>query len=109
MGNIEIARDWGNAEEYVDAMWRMLQQPKPIDFVIATGETNTLQDFVSAVFDALQLDWRDHVVSDASLLRPSEIMISRGNPIRAKQQLGWQATMKMRDVVAWIIGEEQRA
>ena len=109
LGNIEIARDWGNAEEYVDAMWRMLQQPKPIDFVIATGETNTLQDFVSAVFDALQLDWRDHVVSDASLLRPSEIMISRGNPIRAKQQLGWQATMKMRDVVAWIIGEEQRA
>ena len=106
LGNIDIARDWGSAEEYVDAMWLMLQQPQPEDFVIATGETNTLQDFVGAVFEALLLDWRDHVVSDASLLRPSEIMVSRGNPKRANLRLGWHASMKMRDVAAWIISDE---
>jgi GDPmannose 4,6-dehydratase len=107
LGNIDIARDWGSAEEYVDAMWRMLQQPEPEDFVIATGESNTLQDFVATVFEALHLDWHDHVISDASLLRPSEIMVSRGNPSLALQKLGWQATLKMRDVVAWIISAEQ--
>lgn len=107
LGNVDIARDWGSAEEYVVAMWRMLQQPKPEDFVIATGETNTLQDFVTAVFESLHLDWRDHVISDSSLLRPSEIMVSRGNPALAKQKLSWQATLKMRDVVSWIIKAEQ--
>jgi GDPmannose 4,6-dehydratase len=76
LGNMDIARDWGSAEEYVDAMWRMLQQPTPEDFVISTGETNTLQEFVATVFEALDLDWRHHVISDASLLRPSEILIS---------------------------------
>ena len=107
LGNIDIARDWGSAEEYVDAMWRMLQQQKPEDFVIATGETNTLQEFVAAVFGALYLDWRDHVISDACLLRPSEIMISRGNPSLAQKKLDWKAKLKMRDVVAWIISAEQ--
>lgn len=108
LGNIDIARDWGSAEEYVNAMWRILQQSTAEDFVIATGETNTLQDFVSEVFDVLNLDWRDHVISDASLLRPTEIMVSRGNPTLAQKKLGWQATMKMRDVVAWIVAEEQQ-
>ena len=107
LGNVDIARDWGSAEEYVDAMWRMLQQPKPEDFVIATGETNTLQNFVVAVFESLQLDWRDHVISDSSLLRPSEVMMSSGNPALARQKLSWQARLKMRDVVAWIIKAEQ--
>ena len=99
LGNISIARDWGWAPEYVEAMWLMLQQPEPDDFVIATGETNTLEDFVREVFAAFGLEWREHVVSDPSLLRPSEIMISRGNPEKARKILGWQAKYSMRDVV----------
>jgi GDPmannose 4,6-dehydratase len=107
LGNISIARDWGSAEEYVEAMWLMLQQEQPEDFVIATGETNTLEDFVAAVFQAVGLDWREHVISDPALLRPSEIMVSRGNPAKALQKLEWCATQKMRDVIVLIITAEQ--
>jgi len=106
LGNISIARDWGSAEEYVEAMWLMLQQEHAEDFVIATGETNTLEDFVAAVFLEVGLDWREHVISDPSLLRPSEIMVSRGNPVKALQKLEWQATRKMRDVITLIVDEE---
>lgn len=106
LGNISIARDWGSAEEYVKAMWLMLQQDQPEDFVIATGETNTLEEFIEAVFQAVELDWHEHVVTDPALLRPSEIMVSRGNPAKALRRLGWQATRKMRDVITLIIGEE---
>lgn len=107
LGNISIARDWGSAEEYVEAMWLMLQQDQPEDFVIATGATNTLEDFVAMVFQTLGLDWRRHVISDPSLLRPSEIMVSRGNPSKALQKLGWQARLKMRDVIELIIDAEK--
>ena len=85
----------------------MLQQPQPEDFVIATGETNTLQDFVAAVFDMVGLDWTQHVVTDPTLLRPSEIMVSRGNPAKAFDKLGWLATRKMRDVIGLIVAAEQ--
>jgi GDPmannose 4,6-dehydratase len=102
LGNISIARDWGSAEEYVEAMWMILQQEQPEDFVIATGETNTLEDFVSVAFEAVGLTWREHVVSDPSLLRPSEIMISKGNPNKALKKLGWRANHKMRDVIKMI-------
>lgn len=108
LGNISIARDWGSAKEYVEAMWLMLQQGQPEDFVIATGETNTLEDFVAAVFQAVKLDWREHVISDPSLLRPSEIMVSRGNPAKALQKLGWRATSTMHDVIKLIIEAEQK-
>jgi len=107
LGNTSIARDWGSAEEYVKAMWLMLQQDQPEDFVIATGETNTLEDFVAVVFQAVGLDWQEHVISDPSLLRPSEIMVSRGNPAKALHELKWHATRKMRDVIALIIDAEQ--
>ena len=106
LGNISIARDWGWAPEYVDAMWRMLQQEQPADYVIATGETNTLEQFVAETFQALGLDWHDHVSTDPSLLRPSEIMISRGNPSRAGAELGWQATYTMRDAIRLMIEAE---
>ena len=102
LGNIAIARDWGSAEEYVEAMWLILQQKQPEDFVVATGETNTLEDFVAAGFGAVGLNWREHVVSDQSLLRPSEIMVSRGNPEKALRKLSWQASCKMRDVIKMI-------
>lgn len=107
LGNIDIARDWGSAEEYVDAMWRILQQPTPEDFCIATGQTNTLQDFVSTAFEAVGLDWTEHVVTDPTLLRPSEIMVSRGNPAKALDKLGWQAKLRMRDVIGLIVEVEQ--
>lgn len=108
LGNISIARDWGSAEEYVQAMWLMLQQQQPEDFVIATGETNTLEEFVAAVFLALGLDWREHVISDPSLLRPSEIMVSRGNPGKSLSKLGWRATRNMREVIGLIIESEMK-
>jgi GDPmannose 4,6-dehydratase len=107
LGNISIARDWGFAPEYVDAMWRMLQQATPTDYVIATGETNTLQGFVNETFAQLGLDWQDHVASDPALLRPSEIMVSRGTPEKAYRELGWRAEQRMKDVIRIMISTEQ--
>ncbi|MBC8017217.1 MAG: GDP-mannose 4,6-dehydratase [Verrucomicrobia bacterium] len=107
LGNISIARDWGFAPEYVDAMWRMLQQDTPADYVIATGETNTLEGFVVETFAQLGLDWQDHVATDSSLLRPSEIMVSRGNPEKAYRKLGWRAQQRMKDVIRIMISAEQ--
>ena len=103
LGNISIARDWGWAPEYVEAMWLMLQQEKPDDFVIATGETNTLEDFVTAVFETQGLDWHEHVICDPTLLRPSEILVSRGDASKAARVLGWVARFKMRDVARMMI------
>jgi GDPmannose 4,6-dehydratase len=107
LGNISIARDWGLASEYVNAMWRMLQQKIPGDYVIATGESNTLAAFVEEAFAQLGLDWQMHVSNDPSLLRPSEIMVSRGNPGKAGKELGWRAENRMRDVVRIMIDAEQ--
>jgi GDPmannose 4,6-dehydratase len=103
LGNISIARDWGWAPEYVEAMWLMLQQDAPDDFVIATGVTHTLQDFVAEAFAAVGLDWQTYVICDPSLLRPSEIMVSRGCPDKARQLLGWQARSSMGDVVRQMV------
>jgi GDPmannose 4,6-dehydratase len=99
LGNISIARDWGWAPEYVEAMWLILQQDDPKDYVVATGETHTLEEFVAEAFNCVGLDWRDHVVTDPTLLRPSEIMVSRANPAKAAERLGWHARNKIRDVV----------
>lgn len=104
LGNISIARDWGWAPEYVEAMWLMLQQDRPEDYVVATGETRTLQEFVAESFSSVGLDWEAHVVTDQSLLRPSEIMVSCANPAKASNQLGWQACRKMGDVIR-IMGQ----
>jgi GDPmannose 4,6-dehydratase len=103
LGNISISRDWGWAPEYVEAMWRMLQQEKADDFVIATAETNTLGRFVEEAFLTVGLNWQEHVVTDSTLLRPSEIMVSRGNAAKAERSLGWSATFRMRDVVQTMV------
>jgi GDPmannose 4,6-dehydratase len=105
LGNISIARDWGWAPEYVTAMWHILQQPKPDDFVIATGETNTLENFVAEVFAAVGLEWHEHVQSDPSFIRPSEIMVSRGNPSKAERLLGWKAQYHMAEVARMMVAE----
>ena len=103
LGNLDIERDWGWAAEYVDAMWRMLQQPKPQDFVIATGETRPLKEFVSEAFDAVGLDWRDHVRTDPNLKRPTDLNIGRADPSKAAEILGWQATTTMSGVVRRMV------
>lgn len=106
LGRLDIARDWGWAPEYVEAMWLMLQKEKPIDFVVATGETNTLEDFVSEAFSIHNLDWKDHVIQDKELYRPSEILISKANPTKAEKMLGWKAKSKMRQVIAKMTFDE---
>lgn len=109
LGNLDIDRDWGWAPEYVDAMARMLQLDMPQDMVIATGETHALKDFVATAFETLGLDWRDHVVSDPALMRPSDLRISRANPALAAEKLGWRASMHMHDVVrAMVVAEQAR-
>jgi GDPmannose 4,6-dehydratase len=107
LGNIDIQRDWGWAPEYVEAMWRMLQQPVPEDFVIATGETHGLRDFIAAAFVEVGLDWNNHVVSDPTLFRPTDILTVRTNPVLAAQKLGWQAQYRMADVVRMMIEAER--
>lgn len=108
LGNITIQRDWGWAPEYVEAMWLMLQQEQPDDFVIATGENHSLEEFVAAAFAQVGLKWREHVVIDPGLFRPTEIAISRGNPRKAKETFGWQARYKMADVVAMMMQDERQ-
>ena len=107
LGNLTVQRDWGWAPEYVDAMWRMLQQDRAEDYVIATGETSRLEDFVAEAFRLVGLDWREHVESDPTLLRPTDLKIGRANPDKARGQLGWVASSKMRDVVRQMVKAAQ--
>lgn len=100
LGNLDIHRDWGWAPEYVEAMWRMLQQPAPADFVIATGRSVSLEYFVSAAFAHFGLDWRTHVRHDASLLRPSDIRFGAADPSSARRELAWAAAVDVDGVVA---------
>jgi GDPmannose 4,6-dehydratase len=109
LGNISVERDWGWAPEYVEAMWRMLQQDSPDDYVIATGETNRLEDFVESVFTALGLDWQDHVRTNPALFRPTDIMTARANPSKATEKLGWKARYRMRDVARMMVTAERKA
>jgi GDPmannose 4,6-dehydratase len=104
LGNIEIQRDWGWAPEYVEAMFLMLQQEAPEDFVIATGETRKLQDFIAVAFEAVGLDWSQHTTIDQTLFRPTEIMIGRGDASKAARKLGWKPKYKM-DAVARMMVE----
>jgi len=109
LGNIDIQRDWGWAPEYVEAMWLMLQQEASDDYVIATGETNKLEDFVHTVFSSLGLDWKEHVAVNHELFRPADILISRADPERAARKLGWRAQYRMRDVAKMMVEGERKA
>jgi GDPmannose 4,6-dehydratase len=108
LGDIGIRRDWGWAPEYVEAMWRMLQQPSPDDFVIATGTTHSLEEFVETAFAAVSLDWRAHVDVDRALFRPSEIRVPAALPEKAAKVLGWRATVGMAEVVRRMMEGERR-
>lgn len=108
LGNIAIRRDWGWAPEYVEAMWLMLQQGSPDDYVIATGESYSLEEFIEAAFSNVGLDWREHVELDPALLRPTDLAAGRGNPAKARASLGWQARIKMHDVVRLMMEAEHQ-
>jgi GDPmannose 4,6-dehydratase len=104
LGDLSISRDWGWAPEYIEAMWLILQAEQADDFVIATGQTNSLKDFVAQAFACFGLDWTEHVLHDDQLMRPNEIAWSQGNPEKAHKILGWQASKKMNDVVKTLCG-----
>jgi GDPmannose 4,6-dehydratase len=106
LGNLAISRDWGWAPEYVEAMWMMLQQDEPQDFVIATGRSHTLEEFVELAFKEVDLDWRDHVRVDSQLFRPTDLQHSNANPGRAREILGWRAANGMKEVVKNMIAAE---
>jgi GDPmannose 4,6-dehydratase len=106
LGNLNIRRDWGWAPEYVEAMWRMLQRQEADDFVICTGVSHSLQEFVQEAFSQLQLDWRNHTLMSDSLLRPTDITEGRGDAAKAERVLGWKARYHMRDVIAMMLESE---
>lgn len=106
LGNISIQRDWGWAPEYVEAMYLMLQQNQPDDYVIATGESFQLEEFVAEAFAYVGLDANEYLVTDASFLRPTDIAVGRGNPLKAKEKLGWEAKYKMPEVVRMMVEEK---
>ena len=100
LGNTRVVRDWGWAPEYVEAMYLMLQQDRADDYVVATGESVSLEDFIRFTFEHLGLDWKEHVVANQALLRPLDIVESRADPAKAARVLGWTARTRVRDVVA---------
>lgn len=106
LGDTSIQRDWGWAPEYVEAMWLMLQQKDPESFVIATGHSYTLEQFVSCAFGQVGLDWHEHVDVDRSLFRPADITYSKANPEKAAERLGWRAQNSMPDVVRMMVEAE---
>lgn len=103
LGRLDISRDWGWAPEYIEAMWLMLQQEQVEDFVIATGQTNSLETFVNEAFSQHGLNWKNHVKQNPEFIRPTDLLISVGDASKAKEKLGWQPNFKMRDVVAKMI------
>jgi GDPmannose 4,6-dehydratase len=103
LGNLEAKRDWGFAGDYVEAMWLMLQQEKPDDFVIATGETHSVREFVEKVFQRLDLDYQKHVVIDPKYFRPTEVDVLLGDSTRAKQRLGWNPKVGFDQLIGMMV------
>src|SRR5262245_7551375 len=103
LGTMTAKRDWGFAGDYVKAMWLMLQQQKPDDFVVATGETHTVQELVEAAFGCVDLDWRKHVVQDPALVRPAEVDLLVGDPSKARRVLGWKPEVDFRGLVKMMV------
>ena len=99
LGNLDAKRDWGFAADYVDAMWRILQQPEPGDYVVATGESHTVREFCEVAFGRAGLDWERYVVIDEHFVRPAEVNVLLGDPSRAREVLGWTPTVPFRELV----------
>jgi len=103
LGNLDAKRDWGYAKEYVEAMWLMLQQEKPEDFVIATGETHSVQEFLEVAFDHVKLDWKKYVEHDARYERPAEVDLLIGDASKAKKKLGWEPKITFEDLTKLMV------
>ena len=108
LGNLDAKRDWGYAGDYVDAMWRMLQQDEPDDYVIATGETHSVHEFLQLSFDRVGLRWEDHVAMDPKYLRPSEVDLLLGDASKARRQLGWEPATSFEALVGMMIDADLR-
>lgn len=106
LGNLEIARDWGYAGDFVRAMWLMLQQESPSDFVIGSGELHTLQDLCETAYGCVDQDWRDRVVSDPALVRPLESGQTLADPSKAREQLGWQPTISFDEMIGKMVAAQ---
>ena len=103
LGNLDARRDWGFAGDYVDAMWRMLQQPEPRDYVIGTGVSHSVRDLVEAAFSHVGLDWEKHVRVDPNFIRPAEVDVLTGDASKARAELGWEPTVSFRELVAMMV------
>lgn len=103
LGNLDAKRDWGYAADYVEAMWRMLQQDAPEDYVVATGSSHSVKEFVEMAFSAMGLDWRDHVKTDERFIRPAEVPELRGDASKAKEKLGWAAKTSFEELVEMMV------
>jgi GDPmannose 4,6-dehydratase len=99
LGNLDAKRDWGYAPEYVDAMWRMLQQDEPDDYVVATGETHSVREFLEVAFGSVDLDYSDFVEIDPRYFRPAEVDLLIGDPAKAKAKLGWEPKVTFAELV----------
>ncbi len=109
MGNLDAKRDWGYAKDYVKAMWLMLQQPEPDDFVIATGETHEVREFLELAFSYVKLDWQNYVEFDDRYLRPAEVELLIGDPTKAQQKLGWKPSVTFEQLVALMVEADLNA
>jgi GDPmannose 4,6-dehydratase len=103
LGNLDARRDWGFAGDYVDAMWRMLQQPEPQDYVIGTGQAHSVRELVEAAFSHVGLSWQDYVVTDPKFMRPAEVDLLLADPGKAKRELGWTPKVGFRELVAMMV------
>lgn len=103
LGNMDAKRDWGYAKDYVEMMWMMLQQETPDDYVVATGETHSVREFVEETFACLDLDWEKYVKYDARYERPAEVELLIGDPAKAKEKLGWEPKVKFKDLVSIMV------
>ncbi|NES21206.1 MAG: GDP-mannose 4,6-dehydratase, partial [Symploca sp. SIO3E6] len=109
LGNLDAKRDWGYAKDYVKAMWLMLQQPEPDDYVVATGETHSIREFLDIAFGYVNLDWHDYVEFDPRYLRPTEVDLLVGDPTKAKQKLGWEPSVTFEGLVKLMVDADLRA
>jgi GDPmannose 4,6-dehydratase len=103
LGNLSARRDWGYAKDYVEAMWRMLQADEPGDYVVATGETHSVEEFLDLAFKELGLDWHDYVETDPRYFRPAEVDFLQGDASRAREKLGWEPKTGFRELVKLMV------
>ncbi len=108
LGNLDAKRDWGYAGDYVEAMWLMMQQNEPNDYVIATNETHSVCEFVELAFNAVELDWEKYVVVDPKFIRPAEVDLLQGNASKAKQVLGWEPKVRFEELVTIMVEADMK-